>query len=191
MQSQRDDLDYESSMREAWENGLGAYDGVEEPKFPDNFDVKFDDEGIPLLDPYAFGKLYHRYLGLHCDSPCFTIVEAENKYAKLPPDQSALVLAKKLLDANGPLTEAALLLEAAIQRGDLGEGGYEAWILLGETRSMDEREDQAMRALAEGVRIAETSGSSAGLLVSFCSFSEWYSKSDVLHFAVSCNLVHE
>lgn len=85
----------------------------------------------------------------------------------MPPDQSALALAKKLLEANGPLTEAGLLLEAAIQRGDLGEGGYEAWILLGETRSMDEREDAAMRALAQGVRLAEAAGSSAGLLVRY------------------------
>ncbi len=42
---------------------------------------------------------------------------------------------------NGSLTEAALLLEAAIQKGDLGVSGYEAWILLGETWSMDEREE--------------------------------------------------
>jgi len=156
MQSQRDDLDYESTMRDAWENGLGSYDGMQETR-PDDFSLKFDDEGIPLLDPYTF--------------------EIDNKYTKLPPDQSALALAKKLLEANGPLTEAGLLLEAAIQRGDLGEGGYEAWILLGETRSMDEREDAAMRALAQGVRLAEAAGSSAGLLSLAISFTnESYQK---------------
>ena len=35
-----------------------------------------------------------------------------------------------MLEQNASLTEIALLLEAAIQKGDLGEGGYEAWILL-------------------------------------------------------------
>lgn len=65
------------------------------------------------------------------------------------------------------MTEAALLLEAAIQKGELGEGGYEAWILLGETRSMDEREEAGMRALTEGVRRAEEAGGKgAGMLVS-------------------------
>ena len=60
-----------------------------------------------------------------------------------------------------------MLLEAAIQKGELGEGGYEAWILLGETRSMDEREDAGMRALTEGVRRAEAAGAKGvGMLVS-------------------------
>ncbi len=54
MQSQRDDLDYESTMRDAWENGLGSYGGMQESR-PDDFSLKFDDEGIPLLDPYTFG----------------------------------------------------------------------------------------------------------------------------------------
>ena len=72
-----------------------------------------------------------------------------------------------LLDHNGSLSEAALLLETAIQKGDLGEGGYEAWVLLGETRNMDEREDAGMRALAEGVRKAEIAGTPGpGMLVS-------------------------
>lgn len=84
-----------------------------------------------------------------------------------PPSGSSLEEAKKLLENNGSLTEAALLLEAAIQKGDLGEGGYEAWILLGETRSMDEREEAGMRALTEGVRRAEEGGGQgAGMLVS-------------------------
>ena len=62
-----------------------------------------------------------------------------------------------------------MLLEAGIQRGELGEGGYEAWILLGETRSMDEREEAGMRALKEGVRIAQAQpggGKGEGMLVS-------------------------
>lgn len=58
------------------------------------------------------------------------------------------------------------MLEAAIQKGELGEGGYETWILLGETRNMDEREDAGMRALSEGVTRAEASGAAGvGMLV--------------------------
>jgi peroxin-5 len=102
------------------------------------------------------------YLHLRC------VAEQDNKY--LGPSastRSSLDEAKMLLEQNGSLSEAALLLEAAIQKGELGEGGYEAWILLGETRNMDEREDAGMRALAEGVRRAETAGSPGlGMLVS-------------------------
>ena len=64
-------------------------------------------------------------------------------------------------------------LEAAIQRNDLGEGGYEAWILLGETRSMDEREEAGMRALTEGVRLSEAaSAAGAGMLVSIFRWTQ-------------------
>ena len=59
-------------------------------------------------------------------------------------------------------------MEAAIQKGELGEGGYEAWILLGETRNMDEREEVGMRALVEGVKRAEAAGAAGiGMLVSY------------------------
>jgi peroxin-5 len=79
--------------------------------------------------------------------------------------------AKALLDQGGSLSEAALFLEAAIQKGELGEGGYEAWILLGETRNMDEREVAGMKALAEGVKRATEAGAAgAGMLVSHPSF---------------------
>lgn len=79
---------------------------------------------------------------------------------------SLLSEAKVLLHENGSLSEAALLLEAAIQKGELGEGGYEAWILLGETRNMDEREEAGIKALTEGVRRAqEANASGAGMLV--------------------------
>lgn len=58
------------------------------------------------------------------------------------------------------------MLEAAIQKGDLGQGGYEAWILLGEVRSMDEREDASMRALNEGVKRAVEAGAAGeGMIV--------------------------
>ena len=90
----------------------------------------------------------HRNIGVIEQS-----AEQDNKH--LNQSSSGLSLlnqAKRLLERNGSLSEAALLLEAAIQKGELGEGGYEAWILLGETRSMDEREEHAMRALIEGVR---------------------------------------
>ena len=60
------------------------------------------------------------------------------------------------------------MIEAAIQQGDLGAGGYEAWVFLGETRSMDEREEAAIRALKEGVRRAEEAGANGeGMLVNF------------------------
>ena len=63
------------------------------------------------------------------------------------------------------------MLEAAIQKGDLGEGGYEAWILLGDVRTMDEREDAGMRAMAQGVRLAEAAGTPGpGMLVSETRF---------------------
>ncbi|CDO72496.1 hypothetical protein BN946_scf184980.g37 [Trametes cinnabarina] len=137
MNSQREDLDfdYEGMMNSAWE-GYGT--DFEPP-------VHFDERGLPILEPYAFEK--------------------DNKYLDPSHSKSALQDAKDLLARNGSLSEAALLLEAAIQHGDLGEGGYEAWILLGETRSMDERDDAAMRALMEGVKRAEAAGAAgAGML---------------------------
>jgi len=106
------------------------------PDYEDSEPVRFDDDGIPVLKPYKF--------------------ETENPH--LAQQGSHLARAKQLLDENGSLTDAALLIEAAIQQGDLGEGGYEAWILLGETRSMDERENAGMQALTEGVRIAQEAG---------------------------------
>jgi peroxin-5 len=83
-----------------------------------------------------------------------------------------------MLEQNASLSEVALLLEAAIQKGELGEGGYEAWILLGETRNMDEREEVGIKALTEGVRLAEEAGASgAGMLV--CN----------LHYTPTCTLL--
>ncbi|KAH9083488.1 peroxisome targeting signal receptor [Lactarius deliciosus] len=127
-------MDYSASMQRAWDEGVAA-------DLDDSFthNMKFDHEGLPILDPYVF--------------------EQNNKY--LDPSsstQSPLALAKQMLEHNASLSEVALLLEAAIQKGELGEGGYEAWILLGETRNMDEREEAGMKALTEGVRIAEEAG---------------------------------
>jgi peroxin-5 len=98
---------------------------------------------------------------------CCLCIESNNRYVDLPgSNRSFLADAKAVLDQNGSLSEAALLLEAAIQQGQLGDGGYEAWILLGETRNMDEREELGMRALVEGVKRAETAGAAgAGQLV--------------------------
>lgn len=80
--------------------------------------------------------------------------------------------AKELLAKNGSLDEAAQLCEAAIQKGELGEGGFEAWILLGQARSMDERESQALKALREGTKIAQEHGNmQAGMLVSHYGIS--------------------
>lgn len=79
---------------------------------------------------------------------------------------SCLEQAKHLLQNGGSLSEVALLLEAAIQKGEFGEGGYETWVLLGETRCMDEREEAGMSALLEGIRRAEAAGTNGtGMLV--------------------------
>ena len=133
------DYDFESPLREAFQSGLGLDQTLPQ---------QFDDEGLPILTPYAF--------------------ESHNKH--LDPStsvRSPLAEAKALLDQNGSLSEAALLLEAAVQTGELGEGGYETWVLLGETRNMDEREEAGMRALAEGVKRAEAAGAAGvGQLVS-------------------------
>lgn len=83
-------------------------------------------------------------------------------------DTSSLQAAKDLLNAGGSLSEVALMLEAAIQNKDTGEGGYEAWVLLGEVRSMDEREELGMIALREGVRIASEQGGSGGVGMLVC-----------------------
>ncbi|KDR75164.1 hypothetical protein GALMADRAFT_249106 [Galerina marginata CBS 339.88] len=147
MNTQRDELeDYGAGMQDAWEGGIGNYDeSFGQP-------IKFDGEGIPLLGEYAF--------------------EQSNKYLVPSSSRSFLSDAKALLESNGSLSEAALMLEAAIQQGELGEGGYEAWILLGETRNMDEREDAGMRALLQGVRRAEDAGSpGAGMLSLAISFT--------------------
>ncbi|KAI0744275.1 peroxisome targeting signal receptor [Daedaleopsis nitida] len=131
------DFDYGGMMQEAW-NGM-------HDSFTTSPPVKFDEQGIPLLGDYVF--------------------ENDNMYLDPSHSGSSLQQAKDLLARNGSLSEAALLLEAAIQHGDLGEGGYEAWILLGETRSMDERDDVAMPALLEGVKRAEAAGAAgAGML---------------------------
>ncbi|KIP05602.1 hypothetical protein PHLGIDRAFT_108068 [Phlebiopsis gigantea 11061_1 CR5-6] len=137
MDSQRGDLDFDygASMEESWRDG--TLDDM----------LKFDDEGLPILEPYIF--------------------EPENKY--MDPSASStsyLSDAKALLERGGSLTEVGLMLEAAIQKGDLGHGGYEAWILLGEVRSMDEREDPSMRALNEGVKRAVEAGASGEGMIS-------------------------
>ncbi|KAF8502275.1 peroxisome targeting signal receptor [Russula emetica] len=142
MNANREDgeWDFSAAMQRTWEEGVASLD--------DTFahSVKFDHEGFPILDPYVF--------------------EENNKY--LDPSSSTLsplALAKQMLEQNASLSQVALLLEAAVQKGELGEGGYEAWILLGETRNMDEREEAGMKALTEGVRLAEEAGAAgAGML---------------------------
>ncbi|KAI0732088.1 peroxisome targeting signal receptor [Fomitopsis betulina] len=137
MNSQRDGDEaageYGEFANQLWNQEAGTYDWSDESK------VEFDNEGLPIMGNYTF--------------------ENENKY--LDPSASGrshLQAAKDLLEQNGSLSEVASLLEAAIQKGELGEGGYETWIMLGEVKSMDEHEDAAMRALAEGVKRAEAAG---------------------------------
>lgn len=137
MDSQRDDMeDFGAEMEEQYRRLTGEDSAL------DNL-IQFDEDGIPQLGEYVF--------------------EQNNPFIEHP---SALARAKELLASNGSLSEAALLLEAAIQQNDLGEGGYEAWILLGETHSMDEREEAAIRALDTGVQRAQKVGESAAGRVS-------------------------
>jgi len=151
------DFDYAEDMEAAWKGGLGDFGN--DFQAPDA--IKYNDEGIPLLDPYKFGE----YLDKHPPSFLYLLsTETSNPFLEEPGGH--LAKAKHLLQQNGSLTEIALLLEAAIQHGELGEGGYEAWILLGETRSMDEREEAGMRALTEGVRLAQLVGNNeVGMIV--------------------------
>ncbi|KAI0820042.1 peroxisome targeting signal receptor [Trametes gibbosa] len=143
MSSQREDLDFDYG--EMMQSGWDRWEGNMDPDYSLGPPLQFDEEGIPILGDYVFEK--------------------DNKFLDPTHSRSSLQEAKDLLASNGSLSEAALLLEAAIQHGDLGEGGYEAWILLGETRSMDERDDAAMRALTEGVKRAEAAGAAgAGML---------------------------
>ncbi|TEB30303.1 peroxisome targeting signal receptor [Coprinellus micaceus] len=147
MNAQRDELDYGESMQSAWESSIGGFQEGPSAEKP----LLFDAEGVPQLGEYVFEKT--------------------NPYMDAPP-RSLLDDAKALLEQNGSLSEAALMLEAAIQKGDLGEGGFEAWILLGETRNMDEREDAGMKALLEGVKRAEIRGTSGeGMMSLAISFT--------------------
>lgn len=94
------------------------------------------------------------------------LIGENNKYMAESSNRSLLDEAKALLERNGSLSEAALMIEAAIQKGQLGVGNYEAWILLGETRNMDEQEEVGMQALHEGVRRAIENGTPGpGMLV--------------------------
>ena len=164
MNSQREDLDFDygASMQNAWD-GMNSADFSSEPP------LQFDDQGIPTLGEYVFGtcSLYASFCQpSRAYMATLTLTEKDNQYLDPSHSRSSLQEAKDLLAQNGSLSEAALLLEAAIQHGDLGEGGYEAWILLGETRSMDERDDAAMRALSEGVKRAEAANAAGqGMIV--------------------------
>jgi peroxin-5 len=96
------------------------------------------------------------------------------------------------LEQGGSLSEAALLFEAAIQQGELGEGGYEAWILLGETRNMDEREELGLRALTEGVRRSEAANANGeGMLVCVPLWKFLLLVLITGFFPVPGNLIHE
>ncbi|VDB96489.1 unnamed protein product [Peniophora sp. CBMAI 1063] len=132
------DYDYGNMMKEIWEQGLN--------QSPESMEPQYDEQGVPALSTYVF--------------------EQQNPYLDPSSSRSCLEDAKGLLARGGSLTEAALLLEAAIQRGELGTGGYEAWILLGETRNMDEREEAGLRALREGTRLAEEAGAAGEGMIS-------------------------
>ena len=151
MNAERDALeDVGKDMQMAYENSLDPSDVL-----------RYDDSGIPELGPYIFGEhLYLLFFAL-----CLQVLVEKNNPHLSSMSQSLLTEARLLLERNGSLSEAALMLEAAIQQGELGEGGYETWVLLGETRNMDEREEAGMRALVEGVKKAELAGLANGMLV--------------------------
>ncbi|KAG8987366.1 Peroxisomal membrane signal receptor PTS1 [Tulasnella sp. JGI-2019a] len=130
------EYDFGTDMRNAWEqrHGRGLNPDFDEVVAPAR---TFDQNGEPNLSDYPF-EMNNQYLGL--------------------PAPTLLAQAKESLANNGSLSEAALMLEASIQKGELGEGGYEAWILLGETRNMDEREDIGLLALRQGVKAAKATG---------------------------------
>ena len=156
------DWDYLTAMQHAWEEGTAQLDDT----FTHN--LTFDNEGLPILNPYVFGS----FLPYNPMIPSYSLTtEENNKYLNLSSStQSPLSLAKQMLKQNASLSEVALLLEAAIQKGELGKGGYEAWILLGETHNMGEREEAGMRVLMEGVHLAEEAGAtSASMLVCYIS----------------------
>ncbi|KAF9506187.1 hypothetical protein BS47DRAFT_1385656 [Hydnum rufescens UP504] len=146
---QNSELDDTSALleRQEWDGAGVDMDGLDSDFGMNSVNsmTRFDENGVPILDQYAF--------------------EQNNPYLHEGAPSSLLDSAKKLMASNGSLDEAALLIEASIQKGEFGEGGYEAWLLLGRARSMDERETQALRALREGTRIAELNGApGAGLL---------------------------
>ena len=115
-----------------------------------------------------------------------------NKYMAESSDRSLLDEAKALLERNGSLSEAALMIEAAIQKGQLGVGNYEAWILLGETRSMDEQEEVGMQALHEGVRRAvENKTPGPGMMVGVVELTSSCGTLTLTSNTVSCHLFHK
>ncbi|QRV94811.1 peroxisomal targeting signal receptor [Ceratobasidium sp. AG-Ba] len=130
------EAEYAEAMREMWESGLGDYGGPD-AGFANIGDggVVFDGNGVPAMEQYKFDE----------SNPHLT----EGKDARSLLDAAKEILANP--SGTGSLREAGLLLEAAIQKGELGTGGYEAWVLLGEVRGMDERESEGLVALREGV----------------------------------------
>ncbi|KAH7338910.1 hypothetical protein B0J17DRAFT_659029 [Rhizoctonia solani] len=130
------EAEYAEAMKQMWEGGLGDYGGPD-AGFANIGDggMIFDGNGVPALEQYRFDET--------------------NSHLKEEGDPRSLLDAAKAILAHpsgtGSLREAGLLLEAAIQKGQLGEGGYESWVLLGEVRGMDEREAEGLIALREGV----------------------------------------
>lgn len=148
------DFDYDSMGITQWEDPSSSFQPV-----------AFDNDGLPLLGEYEFGQCFPSYTSADIRVSDLR-TEQHNKFLTESSGKSLLERAKISLNENGSLSEASLMLEAAIQKGELGEGGFEAWILLGEARNMDEREGMGIKALIEGVDRAKEAGSSGvGMLV--------------------------
>ncbi len=115
MNRQRDELeDYGSNMQNAWEGGIGNF----EDTLGMTNSMKFDGEGLPILGDYVFGMTHLAEFLVSSHN----FIEKNNKYIDPTTSRSLLDDAKALLDQNGSLSEAALMLEAAIQQGELGRG---------------------------------------------------------------------
>jgi len=125
--------------------------------------LQYDGEGIPDLPKYEFGEPFVRTARWVPE----TSAEKINLYVD-DPNTSLSKAMEMLASGQVSLSEVARMFEGAIQKGDLGEGGYEAWILLGEVRGMDEREDLGLAALKEGVQIAKEHGGAGGVGLLVC-----------------------
>ncbi|GHJ89060.1 hypothetical protein NliqN6_5462 [Naganishia liquefaciens] len=118
-------------------------DAVQEPTFG-TAGRQVGEDGYPLLGDYEFAQ----------DNPHVN-------------DAHSLQRALDILSSGGSLTEACLLLEAALASGTaaaqaaqlsaeqgsaslLAGGEAAVWTLLGQTQAMDEKETAAVRALEEG-----------------------------------------
>lgn len=89
-----------------------------------------------------------------------------SRFSDLSPVQ-ALIQARAILATGGSLTDASDLLESFLQRAtvsdraEAGVGDVEVWTLLGRTHAMNEKEEKALAAFAQGRAAIGDSGGRA------------------------------